>query len=231
MYIYGDPSVTTAKTGRKKYSRPQAMLWSNNPGNLVYKDPSNTELGSVYVPSGYESGVNLTGVEDLENADSFIILSDDNRAEISATPQRIEQRKRMINGTMRSNFVADKLNLSTSWTMLPSRSHSSYPNFNKDNGGTSYYHTQGEFTSDGGAGGVEILNWYETHTGPFWVFLSYDKYSNFGNDNDAKLHLSEYNQVIQMYISSFNYSIVKRGGGVNGLGHDLWNVSVSLEEV
>lgn len=221
-YIYGDPAITNKKTGRKKYSRPQAMLWSNNPGTLV---------GGKYVPTGYEFGTDISTVTDPENANSFIILSDDNRAEITVNPQRIEQRKRMINGTMRSNFIADKINLSTSWTLLPSRSYALKPNFDKDNGSTEYFETQGEFTSDGGAGGAEILNWYENHTGPFWVYLAYDKYTNFGTDDNAHLHLSEYNQIVQMYISSFNYTVVKRGGAVNGLGHDLWNINVSLEEV
>lgn len=223
-YIFGDPAITTAKTGRKKYSRPQGMLWSENAGTLV---------GGYYVPSGYEVGANLDDVEDLENTNSFLILSDDNRSEISISPQRIEQRKRMINGTMRSNFVADKLAISTSWSLLPSRSFALYPNFGIDTlpGVSAYTGTQGEFTSDGGAGGAEMLNWYETHTGPFWVFLAYDKYTNFGTDNNARLHLGEYNQVLQMYISSFTYNIIKRGGTGNSFGHDLWNINVSLEEV
>ena len=219
-YIFGTPG--NPNTGRKKYSRPQAMLWSENSGTLV---------NGKYVPTGYESGVDLTNIEDLENLNSFMMLSDDNRAEISITPQRIEQRKRMINGTMRSNFIADKLAISTSWSLLPSRSHVGYANFDLDNGVSTYNNTQGEYTSDGGAGGAEILNWYENHTGPFWVFLAYDKYTNFGSDNNAHLHLAEYNQVLQMYISSFSYTIVKRGGTSQGLGHDLWNVNVSLEEV
>ena len=55
----------------------------------------------------------------------------------------------------------------------------------------------------------------------------YDKYNNFGNDDAARLHLAQYNQVIQMYVASFDYTIVKRGGNTS----DLWNISVTLEEV
>ena len=32
---------------------------------------------------------------------------------------------------------------------------------------------------------------------------------------------------LQVYIADFNYSVVKRGGS----NHDLWNISVTLEEV
>jgi hypothetical protein len=32
---------------------------------------------------------------------------------------------------------------------------------------------------------------------------------------------------MQVYIADFSYDVVKRGGS----NHDLWNVSVSLEEV
>ena len=80
-----------------------------------------------------------------------------------------------------------------------------------------------EYTTDGGAGGVELLDWYETHTGPFYVFLAYDKYNNFSSDKYSQL--TSYNQVVEMYISNFSYTIEKRGI------YDYWNVSISLEEV
>jgi hypothetical protein len=224
-------------SGRKKYARPQAMLWSESSGILS---------GGLYIPTGYEINSDKTGIT---STDDFLILSDHNRAEISVNTERIEQRKRMANGTMRSYHIADKLQISTSWNMLPSRSHSVYPSFNQSTGISPYDDGSSgeaieatEYTSDGGAGGVEMLDWYEDHKGPFWVFLAYDKYTNFGNDNPARSHLAEYNQIVQMYISNFNYSIVKRGQpfvtgyDANGLpirsgGHDMWNVSVSLEEV
>lgn len=230
-------------SGRKKYSRPQAMLWSENSGTLS---------GGMYVPTGYEINSDKTGIT---STDDFLILSDHNRGEIAVNTERIEQRKRMANGTMRSYHIADKLQISTSWQMLPSRSHSAYPGFNQTTGLSPYdkVYTYNdpitdetinatEYTSDGGAGGVEMLDWYENHKGPFWVFLAYDKYNNFGNDNGARSHLAEYNQVMQMYITNFTYSVIKRGQpfvtgyDVNGKpirsgGHDMWNVSVSLEEV
>jgi hypothetical protein len=77
-----------------------------------------------------------------------------------------------------------------------------------------------------------MLEWYENHKGPFWVLLSYDKYANFDNgtvdgNNLARQKLDQYSQAIQMYISNFNYSVIKRGAS----NFDMWDVSVSLEEV
>ena len=167
--------------GRTKYARPQAMLWANNPGTLE---------GGLYLPQGYEVGADYSGTL----SDDFIILSDDNRGPISFDIERIENRERMINGRMRSFHVADKLSISTSWDMLPSRSYALRPDFaiesSQDPAATAgrsdmYGNNQFEYTTDGGAGGVEILNWYENHSGSFWVYLAYDKYSSFGDDDSV----------------------------------------------
>jgi hypothetical protein len=204
-------------TGRRRYQRPQALLWSENPGTLV---------NGLYVPNGYEVQGNFDASTDENLINQFIVLSDHNRGEINFNPTRIEQRQRTINGRMRSYHIADKLIMSVSWNNLPSRGYYQNAGFDED-GESPYKNATGEFTSDGGAGGVELLNWYENHTGPFWMYMAYDKYSNFGNDNDAYGHLAQYNQIMQVYIADFSYSVVKRGGN----NHDLWNISVSLEEV
>jgi hypothetical protein len=83
-----------------------------------------------------------------------------------------------------------------------------------------------EYTTDGGAGGAEILNWYNTHPGSFWVYLAYDNYPTFGNEESSYNNLNKYNEIIEVFFSDFNYSVVKRGG----TNFDLWNVSLSLEE-
>lgn len=212
-------------TGRKKWERPQAMLWADNPGTLT---------NGLYLPNGYE--ISSTHGSETNEAlfDQFIILSDDNRAPIDFKPTRIETRERMINGRMRAYHTADKLTISTSWNMLPSRSYYSNPEFNPTTGKSEFTGSRGnpnmldaEYTTDGGAGGVELLDWYENHQGSFWVYLAYDKYSNFGKDESAFGHLAQYNQIIEVYFSDFNYNVVKRGGS----NHDFWNVSVTLEEV
>jgi hypothetical protein len=169
-----------------------------------------------YVPDGYEIGSSTA------NADDFLIISDHNRSPLDFSQQRLEKRERMINGRMRSYHIADKLTLSTGWERLPSRSHIMKPNFNSSTGATALY----EYTVDGGAGGNELLNWYENHTGSFWVYLAYDKYTNFGTDDAAYGHLKQYNQIIEMFITDFSYSVEKRGQ----TNHDLWNISITLEE-
>ena len=204
-------------TGRRRYQRPQALLWSENPGTLV---------NGVYLPTGYEVQGNFDASANTSLINQFLILSDHNRGELNFTPTRIEQRQRTINGRMRSYHIADKLTMSVSWTNLPSRSYYQDAGF-LSTGLSPEKNTTNEFTSDGGAGGVELLDWYENHKGPFWMFLAYDKYSNFGKDDADYGNLAKYNQIIQVYIADFNYSVVRRGGS----NHDLWNISVSLEEV
>jgi hypothetical protein len=193
--------------GRRKYGAPQAMLWSDNPGTLV---------SGFYYPDGYEVGANVTGVP-VEEQDTFLILSDHNRSELSFASERIQQRQRMINGNMRAYNISDKLVLSTSWNMLPSRSFEFEPLFDEQ-GESIPIEDRQAYTVDGGAGGLQILDWYNAHQGPFWVFLAYDHYSS----------QNKYTQTIQMYFKDFSYSVIKRGG--NGW-RDLWNISVVLEEV
>ncbi len=209
--------------GRRKYGRPQAMLFSDAPGTL-------TEDG-FYVPVGYELGSDGDIVlASPEDAGAFMVLSDHNRQEISFKPVRIEKRERMVNGRMRSYHIADKLQISTSWDRLPSRGFAAYPNFD-ENGKSNLRENStpagiGQmYTVDGGAGGIELLDWYENHKGSFWLFLSYDRYDNFtGNNQYNQLH--KYSDVIEVFFSDFSYAVEKRGQG-----YDFWNVSLSLEEV
>jgi hypothetical protein len=214
--------------GRKKYSRPQAMLWANNPGQVIEdENPESPTFGqNFYLPMGFEIG-SFNFEENSPN--EFLILSDDNRQSLDISPNRVETRERMANGRMRSYHIADKIRISTGWDMLPSRSYALNPDFNVN--GTSPYQKNNslEFTTDGGAGGVEILDWYNGYTGSFWVYLSYDKYTNFGvsNDDDRFGNLNKYSQVVEVFFDSFDYSIEKRGG----TNYDFWNISLSLEEV
>lgn len=204
--------------GRQKYGRPQAILFANNPGTV--------DNGKI-VPDG-------------EEFVDFIVLSDDNRDAISFTVDRIETRKRMINGRQRSYHVADKVKISTGWKNLPSRAFGAFPEFNNlgvsnlnsttgirvpdGNGGYSTVSKE-FFTSDNGAGGVELLDWYNNHPGSFWVYLSYDNYKNFDDDEFNKLN--QYNEVIEVFFSNFSYSVEKRGA----MTHDYWNIDIDLEEV
>ena len=203
-------------TGRRRYSRPQSILWSNNAGTLS---------NGLYVPNGIEVGA-TTEETDPDLLDQFIILSDHNRGEMQFNNERIEQRQRTINGRMRSYHIADKLSMSVSWSMLPSRGYAGLAGYSETTGLSPDIRTTDEYTADGGAGGGELLDWYENHQGPFWMYLAYDKYNNF--DGQTKYNnLNKYNQIIQVYFADFSYSVVKRGA----TNHDLWNISVTLEEV
>lgn len=219
-YLYGVDS----NTGRKKYQRPQAILFSENPATIA---------NGNYVPSGYEIGSDTSSVIDGNPQKSFLILSDDNRSALDFGSIRIEKRERMVNGRMRSYHIADKLTLSVNWKMLPSRSFSTNPDFNPITGRSSKTNSgqpgsaDTSYTTDGGAGGAEILDWYNEHKGSFWVFLAYDNYKNFGDSDSAYAKLGVYNEVVEMFITDFNYSVVKRGG----TNYDLWDVSITLEEV
>lgn len=212
-------ATPTYMTGRRKYGRPQAMLWSENSGTLI---------DNVYVPNGFEVGADPGSETDTNNLDQFIILSDDNRQSLDFKPTRIEKRERMINGRMRSYHIADKMTLSTSWNLLPSRAFHLPPEFNSNGASTQTDNRSLEYTTDGGAGGVELLDWYENHKGPFWVYLSYDKYNTFGSDAEAynKDKFKKYSHLLEMYITDFSYSVVKRGNST----HDFWNINVTLEE-
>jgi len=186
-------------------------------GTLIFNTTT-----SLYLPTtAYERGANITAATDAANPD-FIILSDHGRGQIAMKPNRLENRQRMVNGRMRSYYVADKMTISTSWSMIPSRAYSIKPNFDTATG----LATSSPNTVDGGAGGSEMLDWYNTHTGSFWVYLAYDNHNNFGYDDGSYGHIKQYNEVMEMYISDFNYEVVKRGGS----NFDMWNVSVTLEE-
>jgi hypothetical protein len=153
----------------------------------------------------------------------------------------------MVNGRMRSYHIADKSIISVDWSLLPSRSFSDVPQFETiganpgrvtnlitevdiegtdrpvKSSGSPFFRDQ-QYTTDGGAGGADILQWYKNNQGSFWVYLSYDNYTNLNNERDR---LAEYSDVLEVFFGSFEHSVEKRGGE----NHDLWNISMSLEEV
>jgi hypothetical protein len=200
---------------RKKWIRPQAIIFSNNSGgfNPETRDPV------------------INGVE----REDFIILSDHNRSDINFSANRLENRKRMVNGHMRSYHIADKMNISFSYNLLPSRSFDGNPQFNSS--GVAVNAGLFEHTVDGGAGGAELLEWYTSNPGSFYMFLSYDKPQEFSPENRYQ-NLDKYSEVLEVFISDFSYNVIKRGNITDYSGEtpivkdrDLWDISISLEEV
>lgn len=142
---------------------------------------------------------------------SYLYLTDDGRSPVSVQPQRIENKQRMVNGRMRSYYIADKKSFSTSWGELPSRK--TRPTLSDG--------LSNQITSDGFGAGQDIKDWHENHTGDFWMMLVYDADATVGG-------ASHTNQVelYNVFFDSFDFEIVKRGQY-----NDLWSVSISLVEV
>lgn len=182
--------------------RPQAIAWANNFGVLD---------NGLLVPQGVEF-------------DDFLILSDHNRTEIEFSKQRLENKQRMVSGFMRSYHIADKNSVSWGWDEFPSRAFSGDPQFDLQTGLVTAAGIT-PYTVDGGAGGVDVVRWYEEHPGSFFMFLAYDRFDRFTSNEYNRF--GQYNDVIEVLFSSFDFNVFKRGGTT----HDFWNITLSLEEV
>lgn len=77
-------------------------------------------------------------------------ITDHNRSELEVSIERIEEKVRMANGTMRKYVIADKRSFGVSWEELP---------HNKD------------FTVDGFWGKREMETWYNEQPGDFELKL------------------------------------------------------------
>jgi len=73
-------------------------------------------------------------------------VTDHNRSELSVSVERIENSKRMANGTLRKYVIADKRKFSVSWDNLPDNT---------------------AWTVDGFWGGRDIENFYNNNAGSF----------------------------------------------------------------
>jgi hypothetical protein len=78
-------------------------------------------------------------------------VSDHNRSEIDISYERIENRKRMADGTMRTFVVAQKRNWKTSWKDLP---------------------REDQQTADGFMGAESLKTWYDNHLGSFQLVIT-----------------------------------------------------------
>jgi hypothetical protein len=78
-------------------------------------------------------------------------VSDHNRSEIDVSYQKIENKKRMADATLRTFVVARKRTWKTSWKDLPRES---------------------AYTVDGFMGADAMKAWYDSHLGSFQVVLT-----------------------------------------------------------
>lgn len=79
-------------------------------------------------------------------------VTDHNRSELSIDVERIENSKRMANGTMRKYVIADKRKFACSWDMLPARAANTVDNF---------------------WGALDMEDFYNATTGAFTLVLNY----------------------------------------------------------
>lgn len=133
-------------------------------------------------------------------------ITDHNRQPLSVSVERIENKQRMANGTMRRYVVAKKRTWSASWDMLPSRRDATYAG--KD----------GLNTVDGGWAGEDIENFHNAVDGAFKMKLR-------GGDDEATDVNSTSIEEVTVMITDFSKDIVKRGVV------DFWDLTVTLEEV
>jgi len=161
------------------------------------------------------SGTDLTG--------DFKYLTDDNRSPIEISPERIEYRQRMINGRMRSYHIADKNTYSLDWSSIPSRAIN--PNTTSLDFISERYYNGSTEVNPNYLAADDMLEWYEDHTGEFYLILCYDRVHAMGTGNDRYQKLTRASEVVPVFFQDFSYSVIKRGQY-----NDLWSVSMSLVE-
>lgn len=138
----------------------------------------------------------------------YYYLTDDNRSELQINIERIEYRRRMINGRMRSYHVVDKKSFGVSWNDLETK-HDKISEYLRN------YDPQPERL----ASAKRIVQWYNEHPGSFYLTLVYD-----GPDSTQE-NIKYRLEIYEVFFDNFNYSIKYRGEDT-----DVWDISMTLVE-
>lgn len=162
---------------------------------------------SVVAPGNkYDSTTATRNGLALENKTNlrFRRVTEQNRAPLSLNVERIESGQRMSNGTLRKYFIADKLNLSVSWEMVPS--------FRNE-------------TVDGGWGAEDLKEFYESAAGrgAFRIKLNPTVFSTELIEQSDGALADDYTYTVMF--TSCDFTVVKRGL------QPFWSVNISLEQV
>lgn len=134
----------------------------------------------------------------------FRRVTEQNRAPLSLNTERIESGQRMSNGTLRKYFIADKLNISVSWEMIPS--------FRNE-------------TVDGGWAAEDLKNFYDSTAGrgAFRIKLNPTVFSTELVEQSDGALADDYTYTVMF--TSCDFTVVKRGL------QPFWSVNISLEQV
>jgi hypothetical protein len=161
----------------------------------------------IFTETQPSASVASAGLWSIGNEGTYLYLTDDNRSDVSINVDRIEYKKRMINGRMRSYHITDKKTFSISWNDIPSRSS-----------GVSEVEIGGGSAAQW-AGGREMIEWHKDHPGSFYMMLIYD-------NTDTNTVLSYKAEYYNVFFEDVSFNVKKRG-----TLYDLWDVTISLVEV
>ena len=143
---------------------------------------------------------------------TIVRLSDHNRSPLQEGIERIENKQRMADGTLRRYSVAKKRTWSVDWKSLPSSNN-----------------VVGALkTADGGMAGEDIENWHNSIDGAFRMILRRGSAKDKVTPNPAEGLLPYTDSdfyIVNVMITDFDKDVVKRGRV------DLWDLSITLEEV
>ena len=180
---------------QKSWFRPSLMIFTNAQPTASVASVGSWNIGSV------------AGTD-------YLFLTDDGRSDLQVSTERIEYKKRMINGRMRSYHVADKKSFSVSWKDLPSRS--SGVSETKNNPSSAW------------AGGKEMLDWHETHPDSFYLMLVYDVVTPEKESTgvEANIPLKYRVETYNVFFQDLGFTITTRGSL-----YDHWDLNMSLVEV
>lgn len=143
----------------------------------------------------------------IDNGATWIKVTDHGRSELSVDVEPFESKQRMVSARMRKYVVAKKRTFSWSWTNLPDKAVS--------------------FLANGTTHGNWLESFYNSTDGEFLMRLRSGSDENLTTLTRTGTEKSEDNaRVFTVMISEFSKEVVKRGKSF-----DLWNISMSVEEV
>jgi hypothetical protein len=175
----------------------------------------------------YLQDIARVGLTTAQSAPADGFLTEHKRTSASVSTEIIGSNKRTVNGTMRAYIVSTKKKFSFQWDLVPA----------------DYAHTiDGQLVATSnvvyGMGGNDMLNFYETYYNKAIYLYVLNRATTKTGLTQANINtdLATANTAGERYkvlIKDFTYDVknrnVKMAAGLTAT--DLWNVSMSFEEV